>query len=88
MLTAKKRRVHALTERITIKVEPSQKRRFQEQAEAQGMTESEYGRALLFEASRRTEHQTLKQIGNIVGLIAQRVGISPQELTSVMKGKA
>ena len=79
-------RPKTLVFRITIKVPAEQKQRFQEQAKAHGMTESEYGRSLLFEDGRKTDQQTLKVIGNIVGLIAQRVGISAAELTALVKG--
>jgi hypothetical protein len=91
MLTPKKPRQNlrqkTFVERITIKVPPEQKRRFQEQANAEGLTESEYGRRLLFETSQKSDQQTVKKVGNIVVLIAQRIGISVEELNAIVKGK-
>lgn len=86
MLTPKKTRPKTLTARITIKVPLEHKKDFQDEARARGLSESDYGRCLLFEASRKSEQRTLNTIGNIVGMIAQRIGISTAELTALVKG--
>ena len=83
-----------LTSKITISVTTEVRKKFDAEAEALGLSGSDYGRFLLFETRRATDRKRLNQIGNLAVMIARALrrkdgtpSISETELSKVLEGE-